>query len=164
MAPLERQKQANHIELELRSVVYAVGDHDIKPDYSRCKAAKIDHFYALGALIYLNRMALNYSGEELHHQRLVDEAFIHLIDVQISEAPWPFFVVGCEATNDSRRRTLLQAALEAESSGQYGNAPRLLRLIQAFWNQQDLSSGQPLSYVDQMTAVISSSPFLPVFA
>jgi hypothetical protein len=164
LTPLERQKQARHIELQLRSVIYAVGDHDTRPDNSRCKAAKVEHFFALAALIYLNKMALNYSGEELHHQRLVDEAFVHLNDIQISEAPWPFFVVGCEATNDSRRRTLLEAALEAESSGQYGNALRLLRLIQAFWNQQDLSSGQTLSYVDQMTAIISSSPFLPVFA
>ena len=161
---MERQKEAHHIELQLRSVIYAVVVHDSSPDYGQCKATEIGHFYALASLIYLNKMALYYCGEELHHQRLVEEAFEHLIDIHISDAPWPFFVVACEATNDSRRRTVLEAALKAESSKQYGNAPRLLRLIQAFWNQHDLGTGEPMSYVEQMTAIVSSSPFLPVFA
>ena len=133
-------------------------------DYRRSRAAKVDYFYALAALIYLNKMGLNYSGDEVHHQRLVDEAFLLLIDIDFGEAAWPFFVVACEATSDLRRKTVLKAALKVESGRQYGNGPRLLRLIQAFWNQHDLSTEQTFNYVDNMSAVIGASPFLPVLA
>ena len=134
------------------------------PSEGSSKAATIDQLYQLATLIYLNRSALQYSGEEIHHARLVDEALSKLLRVKVWEVPWPFFIIGCEAQTDSQRRQVLESSATLQAENPSDNATRVQKIVEAFWNQADLGTAQGLSYVDKMSAVITACPFLPIFA
>lgn len=140
---------------------------DAQNEHSRNEVAEIDllaQLYHTAALIYFNRAALRYTGAELHHKRLVDEALSLLEKVLAYEAPWPLFIIGCEARTDRQRRHVLQL-FDAKIDGYWsGNMIQIRRMVEASWNQDDLHEEQSLEYLTKMSAVISSSPFLLQFA
>jgi hypothetical protein len=158
----ERQKQVNELELKLRLVKSDIASHDRESPNGGQRTT--DQLYLLAALIYLNKMGLNYSGEELYHRRLVEEALQLLTNVQARDVPWPFFIVGCEARTDHQRRRVLELASATRRQGDSTRIPGLLQTIERFWSQDDLDTEQVLSYVDKLSTVISASPFLPAFA
>lgn len=138
-------------------------DHVLSSE-RQLKTAAMVQIYLLAALIYLNRTAIHYSGGEIQHRRLVEEALSYLTQVQVWEVPWPFFIVGCEAQTDSQRKEVLRLSLAPQAEGRLDNAKWVQRMVEAYWNQDDLDTEHNLNYVDKMSAVISACPFLPVFA
>ena len=135
-----------------------------------CERESVGHLhtlvelYRLAALLYLNRAALKYSGHELKHRRLVEEALLLLGDLQVHQASWPLFIIACEAKTDAQRKEVLRLFPET--------APRLYvkssidglrHMVQTCWNQDDLHADRGLDYTTKLSAVISSSKFLPPF-
>ena len=157
-----QQKQVNELELKLRQVKSDTASQWFgSPNRGQ---RTTDRLYLLAALIYLNRMGLNYSGDEPYHKQLVEEATQLLTDIQATEVPWPFFIVGCEARNDRERRTVLELASTTTRRGDSSRIPWLLEMIERYWSQDDLDTELVSGYVDKMSTVISASPFLPAFA
>jgi hypothetical protein len=160
--PFEHQRRINEVERKLhllkQETAYPDQSHLEQPRYTI-----IARLYLLATMIYLNRTAMHYSGDELQHRRLVEEALSLLKQVRAWEATWPFFIIGCETQSDSERSTVLQLSLAAHSDGRPGMNSWIKRMVEAFWNQNDLDTKQSLSYVDKLSAVIGACPFLPVF-
>jgi hypothetical protein len=128
------------------------------------KAAKIARCYHLSARIYLNRGALGYNGSETQHCRLIDEAISSIAQTSIQDVPWPFFIVACEARTDEQRRSIFDIPLNQYDEQASNNAMVVKNLVTTFWNLDDLDTEERISYVKKMSAVVSSSPFLPVLA
>jgi len=80
------------------------------------------------------------------------------------EAPWPFFVVACEAEAEPQRRNVLQLISELPVERRSSNSGWVQRMIAAAWNQDDLHADRSLDYVTKISAVVSSCPFVPPFA
>lgn len=95
---------------------------------------------------------------------MVEKAFLALVKVKAYEELWPLFIVACEAQTDFERRRILELFSEAQRQRQSGNIAWVRRMVEAFWNQNDLDAEQELSYSTRMTAVVSTAPFIPTFA
>ena len=162
--PVEYQKKVNEIEISMRALRQnPVPQNRGLPRGSKTKNAAVDQLYLLSALIYLNKTAMQYSGDEIQHRRLVEEALSYLSEVQTSEAAWPLFIIGCEAQTDYQRSLVLEVPLRLQNDGLLDNAMWIRRLIESYWNQDDLDEEHNLSYVYKLSGVISACPFLPVF-
>ena len=162
---LDHQRHVNEIERRLRFFKENTARHNRGSlSETESKASTIVYLYLLAAFIYFKRTVLHYSGGEPQYRILVEEALTHLTQVQVWEAPWPYFVIGCEAQTDSQRILVLQRSQILHTSGRLENAIWMQRMVEASWTQDDLDTEQSLNYVDKISAVISTSPFLPVFA
>lgn len=158
------QKKANEIETRLRALRERANQHPQRASNEHNhKSAMIEQLYLLAALIYLDKAVLDYAGDEVQHRILVEEALSYLHAVQIPEAPWPFFIIGCETQTDLQRQQVLRCSLLGGDGGVSDNALWIRRLLESYWNQDDLDVEHSLSYVQKLSGVISSCPFLPVF-
>ena len=156
----EQQRQLQELEVVLRSPLSNVSC----AAESEYNLGTIVGLYRRAALLYLNRAALRYSGDELHHQRLVEDALSLLGHIQVHQAPWPFFIIACEAHTDIQRRKVLRLFPEATSDKYLKRSTRGLKgMVHASWNQDDLHATEGLDYITKVSAAISSSPFLPPF-
>lgn len=123
--------------------------------------------YRFAALIYLERACRKKSRVSVEVTRLVNDAFDILDKLQVCTAPWPLFIVGCEAETDSRRSMTSQLF---EKSAEYRKADNILwirRLVEGIWKQDDLStySHMPKSVMPLLRygSVVSASSQLPSF-
>ena len=127
----------------------------------------ISELYELAALIYLDRAVMEYSGHEIRHRRLVSEGIDLLSSTLTCENPWPLFIIACEAAEDSQRITILEIldrTAEKAHDRRTNHAVWMRRIVEAIWIQMDLNEDGNMDYVEVLTAVISTSPFLPAFA
>lgn len=125
---------------------------------------KTTELYRLGALIYLNRAALGYSGEELRHKNLVNRGLDLLCGELIYTPPWPVFMIACEARDDLQRMTALQILNKAGQEPRSYNMRLLRRLVEACWNQDDLHDEEPLDYHTKLRIAIRTAPYVPPFS
>lgn len=153
------QLQIGQIENRLGQV-----NHSIQGEEGNDDAAKIAHCYHLATRIYLNRIVLGYNGSEVQHRRLTNEAIFKIADIGIQDVPWPFLIAACEAQTEDQRHSVLEIMLNRHNEPASNSAIVVLRLVKTFWNMTDLDADGFLSYEKKMSAVVSSSPFLPVLA
>lgn len=163
---VEHQKRINELERQLSCVkLHTLDEERSTLDARENRMSTKVQLYRLAGLIYLHRAVKNYSGVELPHKRLVEQAFLALVKVRVHEELWPLFIVAYEVQTDIDRRRVLDFFSEAQRQRPTGNIAWVRRLVEAFWNQDDLDAErQQLSYVTKMTAVISAVPFVPTFA
>ena len=122
--------------------------------------------HGLAALIYLNRTALGYTGDEAKHKFIVQKSIQSLNEVGVCEIPWVLFVIGCEASEDVQRLSMCRI-FEKTQRGRKRRSDQIdwiRQMVESFWKQVDLDETQKLSYDTIVIAVISSAPFLPAFA
>jgi hypothetical protein len=154
------QKRIGEFEQSLNCVEpYGLGYCD-----GQSKATVIVRLYRLAALIFLNRALIDPTKKPSHHRRLVDDALLCLADVWMWEAPWPFFIIACEAETESQRRDVLQFISEMPVERHSSNSDWVQWMIAAALNQDDLHVDRRLDYVTKISAVVSSCPFVPPFA
>ncbi|KAL7895511.1 fungal-specific transcription factor domain-containing protein [Trichoderma sp. TUCIM 5745] len=127
-------------------------------------SAQCTMLHRLAALVYLNRAVMGYSGEETQHQALVVQGIEILNTMRVCELPWPLFIIGCEATNDSQRVNIMDLFARTEEKSQSSHIWLIWQLIQASWNQDDLQEESKLNYNKKMGSIIQSVPYLPIFA
>lgn len=127
---------------------------------------KLCVLHQVAALIYLNRIILNVSDVDFGHQRLLREGFLILRDLGSCESAWPLFILACEADDDERRLEILQVFNKTlqEKTQRSNHIPTLQALVAAVWNQRDLDVDNRVGYLNTLNAVISTAPFLPLFA
>ena len=128
---------------------------------------RIADLYRLAALIYSERACRRKIRSSIEVTRLVQNAFKILGELQVCTAPWPLFIVGCEAETDSQRSLTLQLL---ERSANYRKSDNILwikKLIKGIWKQDDLSTYSHLTKAIQpllrYRSVLSASSQLPNF-
>ncbi|KAL7946043.1 fungal-specific transcription factor domain-containing protein [Trichoderma barbatum] len=125
---------------------------------------KTTELYRLAALIYLNRAALGYSGEELRHRNLVNRGLEILCGKLTHMPPWPIFIIACEAKEDSQRMTALQVLTSAGEEPRSFNMRLLRELVEACWNQDDLHDDEEMDYHMKMRLAVAVAPYVPPFS
>ena len=151
-------------EVEARLSQADRSDLQTSSDEHSTRAMKNARCYHLCARIYLNRIVLGYNGSEIQHRRIVDEALSSIAETSVQDVPWPIFIAACEAQTDEQRRQVLNIPFNRYNQQASNNTKIVLRLVNSFWNLVDLDTEDSMSYVKKMSAVVSSSPFLPVLA
>ncbi|RSM08203.1 hypothetical protein CDV31_008211 [Fusarium ambrosium] len=120
--------------------------------------------HTIAALIFLNRAALDYSGEEAAHDVLVKRGLDILKTVGVSYTPWPIFIIACEAHRDSARLLILDVMARIEEHTGSRRLTLLRHLIEAAWNYQDLNQGRGSDYRAMLHAIVRTAPYMPFFA
>lgn len=125
---------------------------------------KTTELYRLAALIYLNRAALGFSGEELRHRNLVSRGLDILSGKLTYTPPWPVFMIACEAREDSQRMTALEILTKAGEEPRSFNMRLMRQLVEACWNQDDLHDDEVMDYHMKMRVAIRAAPYVPPFS
>lgn len=130
------------------------------------REAKMVELHRIAALIYLNCAVQGSTHEEYRHKRMVREGFLLLNELGVCESAWPLFIIACEASEDTERLAILEIfrRTRQDRRRRSNHMIWIQRLVEAFWNQNDLDELQDIDYVTRMNAVISSAPLLPAFA
>ena len=120
--------------------------------------------HSIAALIFLNRAALDYSGEEAAHEVLVKHGLDIFETVDVSYTPWPIFIIACEAHRDSARLLILDVVARIEKHTGSRRLTLLRHLIEGAWNYHDLNFGRGSDYRVMLHSVIRTAPYMPFFA
>ncbi|KAK7913844.1 hypothetical protein PG985_011547 [Apiospora marii] len=134
-------------------------------DFGADSEAKVE-VYRLAMLVYLNRAsenALNQTANKTLQQ--LDRGFSLLAGLEFCDHQFPVFVLGCEASNDGERETILGLIQRTEEHGTSRSFNYASRLLEAFWAQKDLGGfdRRGLTYRDRVSDVISRCVVLPTF-
>lgn len=126
----------------------------------------INSLYRYAALIYLNRTVSYVSTSSFSHRRLVREGILLLQNLGFCEGTWPLFVIACEANEDEQRLQILDILSNTSRElGQRSDHVVLIQhMVEAIWNQNDLTIESDVNYGRILNAVISKAPVLPLFA
>ncbi|KAM0254901.1 hypothetical protein ACHAQJ_006338 [Trichoderma viride] len=165
-SPSHQQMQDLYaLEAKLRAGLLDTRPDRLPPDELSKDRDKTTELYRIGALIYLNRGALGYSGHELRHRNLVNKGLDILCGKLTYIPPWPVFMIACEATDDSQRMTALEILTKAGEEPRSYNMRLLRLLVEACWNQDDLhDEEEALDYHSKLRVVIQTAPYVPPFS
>ncbi|KAK1249244.1 hypothetical protein MKX07_002760 [Trichoderma sp. CBMAI-0711] len=152
------------LEAKLRGGLMDFNPLNTSPDEAPKERDRITELYRLAALIYLNRAALGYSGEELRHRNLVNRGLDILCGKLTSTPPWPVFMIACEARDDAQRMTALEILNRAGEEPRSFNMRLIRQLVEACWNQDDLHDDEPLDYHTKLRIAIRAAPYVPPFS
>ncbi|KAL7935391.1 fungal-specific transcription factor domain-containing protein [Trichoderma chlorosporum] len=152
------------VEAKLREGLLEPKSVDVTLDELAKDRERTSELYRLAALIYLNRAALGYTGEELRHRNLVNRGLNILCGKLTYIPPWPVFMISCEAREDSQRMTALQIFDRAGEEPRSFNMRLLRELVEASWNQDDLHDEEALDYHMKLRTAIQSAPYVPPFS
>lgn len=125
---------------------------------------KTTELYRISTLVYLNRAALGYTGEEPVHRNLVSRGLDILCGKLLYTPPWPIFIIACEATEDSERMTALEIMTKAGEEPPSYNMRLMRLLVEACWNQDDLRKKETLDYHVKLRTAIRIAPYVPPFS
>ncbi len=122
--------------------------------------------YRHAILIYLNRAFSNISTTSFLHSKLVRQGLALLQQLTCCESAWPLLILACEAYEEEQRLRLLDVLSDKgrELQQRSNHIPLIRSMVTTLWNQNDLNIGSNVSYVRTLDAVVSSVPFLPLFA
>ncbi|EHK17417.1 uncharacterized protein TRIVIDRAFT_210335 [Trichoderma virens Gv29-8] len=152
------------VEAKLRSGLLESPPIDVTSTEISRDRDKTTELYRIAALIYLNRAALGYSGEELRHRNLVHRGLDLLCGKLTYVPPWPVFMISCEARDDAQRMTALQILAKAGEEPRSFNMRLLRELVEACWNQDDLHDEEAMDYHTKLRLAIQSAPYVPPFS
>ncbi|RFU81843.1 hypothetical protein TARUN_352 [Trichoderma arundinaceum] len=152
------------LEAKLRTGLLDLKASSASSDESSNDREKTTELYRLGALIYLNRAALGYSGEEPRHKSLVNKGLDILCSKLSYIPPWPAFMIACEAKEDSQRMIALDILNKAGEDARSYNMRLMRQLVEACWNQDDLHEDEAFDYHMKLRLAIKCAPYVPPFS
>jgi hypothetical protein len=117
----------------------------------------------LAALIYLERVSRNFSGQSAKLESWTRQAFLILNGLDSCLCPFALFIIGCEACKDEDRIVILKLYANMEKRPYLQSFMASRSLIQTAWNQQDLAHEGELEYIRKLNLVVSSRDLLPSF-
>ncbi|RSL53160.1 hypothetical protein CEP54_010554 [Fusarium duplospermum] len=159
---MSSKKRQRLLEAENTLRKYLLEDPSTKSSHPPSNTSTLLH--TIAALIFLNRAALDYSGEEAAHEVLVKRGLDILKTSDVSHAPWPIFIIACEARRDSSRLLILDIMAHIEKHTGSRRLTLLRHLIEAAWNYQDLNQGRGSDYRAMLHAIVRTAPYMPFFA
>lgn len=125
--------------------------------------------YRCATLIYLNRVVFGVGTTSFQHKRLVREGIIILQNLGFCESAWPVFILACEAVEDEQRLAIIETLSKTREQPLHRSqhVPLIQTLSERMWSQIDLHDDRDnidFDYSLALHAVISTAPFLPLFA
>jgi len=120
--------------------------------------------FVLSALVYLERASKQFSGQSPKIETWVARAFCIFSQMQTCNNPFPLFIIGAEATTDSRRQAIIEIVERTEQLGGMRSLACVRNLIKSIWVQDDLHIEQNLDYIRKLDFVLNSSDILPTLA
>lgn len=162
---ISSKKRQRLLEAENTLRKYLLKDPSTKSTYESHPTSNTSTLlHSIAALIFLNRAALDYTGEEAAHDILVKRGLDILETVDVFYTPWPVFIIACEAHRDSARLLILDVVARIEEHTGSHRLTLLRHLIEAAWNYYDLNLGRGLDYRAMLHSVIRTAPYMPFFA
>lgn len=154
------------LQQNIQNSVGAVGPLHDNSETSLTRSEILTCLYRCAVLIYFNRAVAEASTSSFQHRRLVREGILLLQYLGCCESAWLLFILACEANEDEQRRQILNALSESEEESMLrsNHVPLIRIMVEAIWNQNDLNLDSHVSYVRTLHAVISTAPWLPLFA
>lgn len=119
--------------------------------------------FRLAALIYLERVPRNFSGQSARLHTWYGKALSILDRLAICPSPFALFILGCEAHEDNDRLIFLNFFTRIEQAPYLRNLLEVKGLIQTAWIQHDLRAGGELDYIHKVNLVLSSRNNAPNF-
>ncbi|KAL4919514.1 hypothetical protein BDW62DRAFT_216928 [Aspergillus aurantiobrunneus] len=120
------------------------------------------YLFHLATLVYLNR-ASSYHLEPPSATHLrVSHAFTILPNLQSCERQFPLLILGCEATTDEQRCTVLALIERTEQCASSRSLTLTRAVIQRVWVQDDLAGGEA-GYMDKLSAILGACGIMPQF-
>lgn len=117
----------------------------------------------LAAMIYLERVSRNFSGQSHQLKRWTQQALSIISRLDCYAYPFPMFVVGCETCSDEDRIVMLDFYARVEMKSRLPHLRQIKSLLQTAWNQQDLQEDANLEYIAKINLVMSTRDIVPCF-
>jgi hypothetical protein len=75
------------------------------------------------------------------------------------------FILACEANQDDQRVQILDilSKTDQEPRHRFNHVALIRQMVRAIWSQNDLNADDNIDYIETLTAIISTAPFLPLF-
>jgi hypothetical protein len=158
------QRHVDDLRLKLEAEVIFDSDmiHTNKSD-STFHDQRVLQLVCLAALIYLERVSRNFSGQSTKLDLWTNQGFSILTKLDSCLCPFVLFILGCEANKDEDRIIILNLYSRMENQPYLRSFMESRSLIQTAWNQQDLAHEGTLEYIHKLNLVISSRDLLPSF-
>jgi hypothetical protein len=125
---------------------------------------RLAELHRLSGLIYLQRAGRHASSSNVALQEYLERAFETLRSLDTCERMFPLFIVGCEASTDIQRMTVLELIHRTAVQCVSADMLRVRHFIERFWAQSDLDTDQSKDYISRMTTAVSMYDGLPVFS
>ncbi|KAH7268150.1 fungal-specific transcription factor domain-containing protein [Fusarium solani] len=162
---ISSKKRQRLLEAENSLRKYLLEYASTKSAYESCPPSNTSTLlHTIAALIFLNRAALDYSGEEAAHEVLVKRGLDVLDTLSVSFTLWPIFIIACEAHRDWARLLVLDVVARIEKHTGSRRLTLLRHLIEAAWNYHDLNLGRGSDYKVMLHRIIRTLPYMPFFA
>jgi hypothetical protein len=158
------QRHLDDLRLKLEAEVISDSDmiYTTKSD-STFHDQQILQLVCLAALIYLERVSRNFSGQSAKLDLWTNQGFSILNKLDSCLCPFALFILGCEANKDEDRIIILNLYSRMENQPYLRSFMESRLLVQTAWNQQDLAHEGNLEYIHKLNLVISSRDLLPSF-
>ncbi|KAH7380058.1 fungal-specific transcription factor domain-containing protein [Pyrenochaeta sp. MPI-SDFR-AT-0127] len=154
----EYQQSLNNLTFRLENVSL-VSEHG---EEAQCDSASLE-LTRLAALVYLERVSRNFSGQSAKIGKWIIQAQAILIQLRECPSHFTLFIFGCEAHTDEDRLILLALFTRIEQRPYINSFLGLKGLIQSAWIQHDLEVDGSLEYVHKINLVLSSRNIIPNF-
>lgn len=118
-------------------------------------------FTRLAGLIYLERISGDFSGNSTVISLWTQEALSILEKSDLRPCAFALFVIGCEASVDKQRISLLEFFVKMEAKPHLRTFTMTRSLIETAWNQHDLIEDGQFQYARNINLSISSRNIPP---
>ena len=136
--------------------------HKEKSENDQSFSAQIELF-PIVALIYLERTALNFSGNSIEIHDWTEAGFNLLTSEGAFQWPFAIFILGLEARSDQQRVRILEVLERASRYFSHMHVRVINALIQQSWIQDDLADGEETDYARKLNLIVSVSKAIPSF-
>jgi hypothetical protein len=119
--------------------------------------------FRLAALIYLERVSKNFSGQSRKLDHWTSQGFVILDGLDTCRWPFPLFVLACEARTDVQRMMILGLFARSLKKPHLPHLQMVKALIQTVWVQDDLEVDGDVEYIRKLNLVLSSNNVVPSF-
>ena len=115
----------------------------------------------LAGLIYLERISGNFSGDSTQISSWTQQALSILENFDVRPSSFALFIIGCEASVDKQRTSLLDFFVKMEAKPHLRTFTMARSLIESAWNQHDLVEDGQFQWARNINLVISSRDIPP---
>ena len=160
----EYQLHLDNLRLELEAEpIFDSGPVSSAQSRANIHSQKPLRLLRLAALIYLERVSRNFSGQSAQLESWTRRALSILRESESYLCPFALFIIGCEARKDEDRIVILNLYARMETRPYLRTFLQSRSLIETAWNQQDLAHEGKIEYIHKLNLVISSRDFFPSF-
>ena len=158
-------EQKAHIKTRLQTVRQTIGPTaaDESGILDRSRIIATAELYRLSTLLYLEQTSRQItseirSGFDEVTDHLTARALNILDQLEVCTSPWPLFITACEVRTDEGRIKILDVIDKMNDKRRIGNVSVLKRIIQIYWNQQDLRDSAVSATLDWRQLVNTKVP------